>query len=507
VVIRVRTTTPEHLDVIVIGAGLSGVGAGCRLRRNHPQRSFAVLESRDAIGGTWDLFRYPGIRSDSDMHTLGYDFAPWTDPQAIADGPKILEYVRRTADAHGVTQRIRFGHRVTGVSWSEADSRWTVRVQRPDGESLELTCSFIEACTGYYDYDAGYSPEFPGAERFEGTIVHPQHWPEDLDYAGKRVVIIGSGATAITLVPAMARTAAHVTMLQRSPTYVASLPREDPLGPVLRRWLPAKPAYHVIRAKNVLFQMASFQLSRRAPRLMKKLLRQGAERQLPPGFEVDRHFAPSYDPWDQRLCVAPDGDLFAALRAGSASIVTDRIETFTETGIRTASGEELEADIIVTATGLTVRAFGGIQADLDGVPVDVSTRLAYRAMMLSGIPNFAFVIGYTNASWTLKADLVSAYVCRLLSYMDEHGYAVVRPPADPRGIDPEPLLDLSSGYVQRALADLPSQGSAKPWRVHQNYVLDRVEFTRRPVEDGVLEFSRGASGSTAPPAEPAAAVA
>jgi monooxygenase len=501
-----RTTVPEHLDVIVVGAGLSGIGAGCRLRRSHPQRTFAVLESRATSGGTWDLFRYPGIRSDSDMHTLGYDFAPWTDPQSIADGPKILDYVRRTADRYGVTERIRFGHRVTGASWSQADSRWTVHVQRPDGETLDLTCSFIQACTGYYDYEAGYTPEFPGAERFTGTIVHPQHWPEDLDYAGKQVVVIGSGATAITLLPSMAPTAGHVTMLQRSPSYVVSQPREDPLGPYVHRWLPAKAAYHVIRAKNVLLQMLSYQLSRRAPRLMKQLLRKGALSQLPAGFDVDRHFAPAYDPWDQRLCVAPDGDLFRAVRAGTASIVTDQIETFTEHGIRLRGGDELAADVIISATGLKVQAFGGIDVDLDGEPVDVSELLAYKAMMLSGIPNLAFVIGYTNASWTLKADLVSEYVCRLLSYMDDHGYRVARPPADP-AVRREPLIDLSSGYIRRALTQLPSQGDVAPWRMHQNYVLDRIEFTRRAIDDGVLEFSRGAVPTAAGPAAPQPAAA
>ena len=499
-----RTTDPEHFDVIVIGAGLSGVGAACRLVRSHPERSFAVLEGREAIGGTWDLFRYPGIRSDSDMHTLGYDFAPWTDPQSIADGPKILDYVRRTADRYGVTERVRFGHRVTGVSWSEADSRWTVHVRRADGEDIDLTCAFIEACTGYYDYEGGYTPEFPGAADFAGTIVHPQHWPEHLDWTGKRVVIIGSGATAITLVPSMSQAAEHVTMLQRSPSYVVSQPREDPLAPYLHRWLPAKAAYHVVRAKNVLLQTLSYQISRRAPGLMKKLLRKGAISQLPAGFAVDQHFAPTYDPWDQRLCVAPNGDLFAALRSGKASIVTDQIDTFTEHGIRLRGGEELEADIIITATGLKVQAFGAIAADLDGEPVDVSKLLAYKAMMLSGVPNFAFVIGYTNASWTLKADLVSEYVSRLLTYMDQHGYKVVRPPADPK-VDRVPLMDLSSGYIQRSLGELPGQGTAAPWRMHQNYILDRIEFTRSKVDDGVIEFSAGGTAPVEPPAQPAPA--
>jgi monooxygenase len=501
-----HTTPPAHVDVLVIGAGISGIGMGCHLRREQPGKSFAILESRESIGGTWDLFRYPGIRSDSDMHTLGYDFAPWTDAQSIADGPKILDYVRRTAQQYRVTERVRFGQRVTGASWSQADSRWTLHIRHSDGSSSELTCDFIEACTGYYDYDNGYTPEFPGIERFAGQVIHPQHWPEDLDYAGKRVVVIGSGATAITLLPAMTDRAAHVTMLQRSPTYVVSLPREDPLAPLARRWLPEKAAYHAIRAKNVLLQTLSYQFSRRAPKLMKKVLRKGVIAQTPAGFDVDRHFAPVYDPWDQRLCVSPDGDLFKALRDGTASVVTDQIETFTEHGIKLAGGQELEADIVITATGLKVQVFGAIAVDLDGEPVDPSTRVAYRAMMLSGVPNLAFVIGYTNASWTLKADLVSEYVSRLLTYMDAHGYRVVRPPADPSGVGREPLMDLSSGYIRRALNQLPSQGSIAPWRVRQNYLLDHREFTRRPVDDGVLEFSRGdrVETATAPPAVPVA---
>jgi monooxygenase len=501
---RARTTTEaDHLDVLIVGAGLSGIGAACRLVRSHPERTFAVLESRDAIGGTWDLFRYPGIRSDSDMHTLGYDFAPWTDEQAIADGPKILDYIRRTAERYHVTDHVRYGRRVIGASWSEADSRWTVRLRHSDGESSQLTCDFIEACTGYYDYDEGYTPEFPGLERFAGQVIHPQQWPEDLDYAGKKVLIIGSGATAITLLPAMTDQAAHVTMLQRSPTYVVSLPREDPLGPFVHRWLSEKAAYHVIRAKNVLLQTLSYQFSRRAPALMKKVLRKGVVDQTPAGFDVDRHFAPAYDPWDQRLCVSPNGDLFQALRDGTASVVTDQIETFTERGVTLRSGQQLEADIVITATGLKIKVFGGIEVDVDGTPVDPSTRLAYRAMMLSGVPNLAFVIGYTNASWTLKADLVSEYVSRLLTYMDAHGYRAVRPPADPRGVGREPLMDLSSGYIQRAMGQLPSQGSVAPWRVRQNYVLDYREFTRRPVNDGVLEFSRGGVAPAQAPALPA----
>jgi monooxygenase len=500
-----RTTAAEHFDVLIAGAGLSGIGAACHLRRQQPDKSFVILESRAAIGGTWDLFRYPGVRSDSDMHTLGYSFAPWKDGRAIADGPSILNYVLQTADRHAVTERVRLGHRVLSADWSQRDGRWTVQAQREDGERVSFTCSVLLSCCGYYDYADGFAPAFPGAEDFAGTIIHPQHWPEDLDYAGKRVVVIGSGATAITLVPAMAAKAAHVTMLQRSPTYVISLPARDPLAIIARRWLPERLAYRLIRAKNVTIQALSYHLCRRFPRRAAALIRRGVASQLPDGFDVDTHFRPAYDPWDQRLCVSPDGDLFAALRAGSASIVTDRIDRITEQGIVTESGVELEADIIVTATGLRLQPIGGISLALDGEPVSLGSRLAYKGMMLSGIPNFVFVVGYTNASWTLKADLTSDYLCRLLSHLDEHGYVSFRPPAEPQGVQRMPLIDLMSGYVLRALEDFPGQGSERPWRLYQNYALDRYEFTRRPVEDGVLRFS-GAEPGAGSPAQPQAAV-
>jgi cation diffusion facilitator CzcD-associated flavoprotein CzcO len=498
-----RTTlagSPEHLDVLIVGAGLSGIGAGCHLRRRLPGKSFAILESREATGGTWDLFRYPGVRSDSDMHTLGYSFSPWKDGRAIADGPSILRYVRDTADRHGVTERVRLGHQVVSADWSEADSRWTVEVQRSTGELETLTCSFLLTCAGYYDYADGFAPEFAGQDEFTGRIIHPQHWPEELDYAGKKVVVIGSGATAITLVPAMAEQAGHVTMLQRSPTYVISLPGRDPLAVLARRLLPEKLAYGLIRAKNVMLQSLSYNLCRRFPRQARALIRKGALSQLPPGFDVDTHFKPAYDPWDQRLCVSPDGDLFAALRSGRASIATDRIARFTPAGIVLESGAELQADIVITATGLRLQALGGVSVSLDGEPVSLASTLAYKGMMLSGIPNFAFVVGYTNASWTLKADLTSDFFCRLLRYMDEHGYAETRPPADPAGVTREPLIDLMSGYVLRALEDFPGQGSQRPWRLHQNYPLDRYEFTHKPVQDGVLTFARGAADAESRPA-------
>ncbi|HET9125740.1 MAG TPA: NAD(P)/FAD-dependent oxidoreductase [Solirubrobacteraceae bacterium] len=502
-----RTTSDEQtLDVLVIGAGLSGIGAGCHLRRALPHKTFAILEARDAIGGTWDLFRYPGIRSDSDMHTLGYAFSPWRDQRAIADGPSILRYVRETADRHGITERVRFGHRVLAADWSEQEACWTVDAERAGGERVTFRCSFLLTCCGYYDYENGHAPRFPGQEDFAGRIVHPQHWPEDLDYAGRRVVVIGSGATAITLVPAMAGEAGHVTMLQRSPTYLISLPGTDPIAARLRRWLPEQTSYTAIRAKNVATQAVWYWFCRRFPRQARALIRRGAVAQLPPGFDVDRHLSPDYDPWTQRMCVSPDGDLFKAVRDGRASIVTDRIARLTPGGIALESGEELPADIIVTATGLRLKAMGGMRLSLDGAPVDIGQTIAYRGSMLSGIPNFAFAIGYTNASWTLKADLTSEYVCRVIAHMDAHGYTSCRPPADPPGIEREPVIDLKSGYVLRALDELPDQGSVRPWKLRQNYPLDRYEFTRKPVDDGVLVFSRGARARTPGPAGAAATV-
>jgi monooxygenase len=484
------TEPGERLDVVIVGAGLSGIGAGCHLRRRLPQVTFAILESRGAIGGTWDLFRYPGVRSDSDMHTLGYSFSPWTDGRAIADGPSILRYVRDTADRHGVTERVRLGHRVIAADWSSTQQRWNVEVQPDGGERFTVNCRFLLTCSGYYDYSGGFTPAFPGAEDFTGQIVHPQDWPEDLDCSGKRVVVIGSGATAITLVPALADRAGHVTMLQRSPTYVVSLPAHDKLAMLARRWLPESTAYGLVRAKNVLIQTASYNFCRRFPRQARAVIRKEAVDQLPAGFDVDTHFRPSYDPWDQRLCVSPDGDLFTALSSGRASITTGRIDRFTASGIALESGAELQADVIIAATGLRLQPLGGMSVRLDGVPVEIGSTIAYKGSMLSGIPNFAFVVGYTNASWTLKADLTSDYVCRLLSFMEKRGYSECRPPADPVGVQREPLIDLMSGYVLRALEQFPAQGSVRPWRLRQSYFMDRYEFTRRPLEDGVLQFSR-----------------
>ncbi|MDT0306188.1 NAD(P)/FAD-dependent oxidoreductase [Streptomyces sp. DSM 44917] len=485
----------EHVDVLIIGAGLSGIGAACHLRRSFPRKSVAILESREAMGGTWDLFRYPGIRSDSDMFTLGYRFRPWTDSRAIADGPSILNYIRETAAEYGVDRAVRYRHRVNDAAWSGEDSRWTVTAERGDtGETVRLTCDFLFVCSGYYRYDEGYSPAFPGSERFTGPIVHPQHWPEDLDYAGKRVVVIGSGATAITLVPSMAGVAGHVTMLQRSPTYVLAMPQRDPVAQGLGRVLPGTAAtYAVTRWKNVVSHTAFYKISRSRPKLVKSLLRKQARRLLPEGYDVDTHFGPRYDPWDQRVCVAPGGDLFRALRRGQVSVVTDTIETFTENGILLTSGEELPADVIVTATGLNLLAFGGIRLTVDGREVSLPETMAYKGMMLSDVPNFAFTVGYTNASWTLKADLVSEYVCRLLAHMDRHGYRQCVPERD-ASVREEPFLDFAAGYVLRAVQAFPKQGSRAPWRLRMNYLRDVVTLRHGPV-DNAMSFRRGVHAS------------
>jgi cation diffusion facilitator CzcD-associated flavoprotein CzcO len=493
----------EHVDVLIVGAGLSGVGAAVHLRRDCPDKTFTILEARSAIGGTWDLFRYPGIRSDSDMFTLGYTFKPWTDAKAIADGHSIREYVRETAREYGIEDKIRFRHRVRGAEWSTQTARWTVHAQREDtGEPVTLTCSFLYACAGYYRYDQGYTPEFAGVEGYRGQIIHPQHWPEDLDYAGKRIVVIGSGATAVTLVPALAEQAAHVTMLQRSPTYIISLPSKDGVADALRAKLPAMLAYSIVRWKNVLMTLGVFQLSRRAPGLVKRLLRKGVEAQLPPGYDVDMHFKPRYNPWDERLCLVPDGDFFKAIRAGRSSVVTDRIDRFTDKGVRLASGAELEADIIVTATGLNLQAVGGIALTVDGTEVNLADTVAYKGFMLSGVPNFALTLGYTNASWTLKADLIGQYLCRLFKLMDARGEQIVVPEPPPAGAPLSPFLDLKSGYVRRSAHLLPKQGPAKPWRAYQNYLRDRLLLRRGPVDDH-LRFVR-VSPTPLPAADPIA---
>ena len=483
-------TSTEHVDVLIVGAGLSGVGAACHLEDERPGTTYAILEAREAMGGTWDLFRYPGIRSDSDMFTLGYSFRPWTDPQAIADGPSIRRYIEETAREYGADRKIRYRHKVLSAEWSSEDARWTVSAERTDtGERLTLTCGWLSVCSGYYRYDEGFSPRFEGAETFRGQVVHPQHWPEDLDVSGKRVVVIGSGATAVTLVPSLASQAEHVTMLQRTPTYVVSLPGRDELAESLRRWLPQGLVYPLIRWKSVLLSMFSYQLSRRRPAVMKKLLRKAQEQQLPAGFDIDTHFTPPYDPWDQRLCVVPDGDLFRTIRDGKASIVTDRIERFDETGIVLESGQHLDADVIVTATGLNLLPIGGMTLAVDGAPVRLSETVSYKGMMVSGVPNFTMTIGYTNASWTLKADLVARYLTRLLEHLERTGTDIATPlaPADP---EREPFLGLSSGYVTRSLDQLPKQGGRAPWKLHQNYIRDLVLIRRGPVQDEGIRFTR-----------------
>lgn len=489
--------TAEQVDVLIVGAGLSGIAAGYYLQTHCPRKRYAILEARDAIGGTWDLFRYPGVRSDSDMYTLGYSFRPWPERKAIADGPSIRTYVRETAAEFGIDQKIRFQHRVRHLAWSTEEARWTVDVERgPDQEHVQFTCSFLFMCTGYYDYDHGYTPHWPGIERFQGRIVHPQQWPEDWAEAGKRIVVIGSGATAVTLVPALAARAAHVAMVQRSPTYIVSRPSEDALGTWLHQRFPARLAGQLTRWKNIALGMYFYGLARRRPEQVRQTILQLTREQLGPAYFVERDFTPRYNPWDQRLCLVPDGDLFHAIKAGKASIVTDTIDTFTETGIRLASGQELEADIIITATGLTMRLMAGVGLDVDGAPVDLGRTLTYKGIMYSDIPNLAQVIGYTNASWTLKCELTVGYVCRLLNYMDAHGYTVCLPkrPEGMRG--DESAVALTSGYVERARASLPRQGARRPWRTYNNYLRDLMIMRFGPLNDGTMRFAR--AGRRAP---------
>jgi len=495
----VPTETPEHLDVLVIGAGLSGIGAGHHLQTECPWASYAIFEARGAIGGTWDLFRYPGIRSDSDMYTLGYSFRPWTGEKAIADGASILEYIRETARVEGIDRRIRFHHRVVRADWSTEEARWHVTAERADPdrpdvapEVVELTAGFLFSCSGYYRYDRGYQPEFPGMDRFGGQLIHPQHWPEDLDHRHKRVVVIGSGATAVTLVPSMAADAGHVTMLQRSPSYVVSLPAKNPVARFLQRWLPTRASAPIIKWTNALLSQGFYQLSQRRPVLVKKILRTRLEQLLPAGYDIDTHFTPSYDPWDQRVCLVPDGDLFRAIRDGRVDVVTDHIDTFTETGIRLQSGQELEADIIVSATGLELLFIGGIDLRVDGEAVDLPSTLTYKGMMLEGVPNLALAIGYTNASWTLKCDLTCGYVTRLLNHMRATGTRQCAAVNADASVTPQPLLGLSSGYVQRSADRFPKQGSRQPWQVHQSYLKDYRALKRSEVDDGVMVFSNPA---------------
>ena len=478
----------EHFDVLVIGAGLSGIGAGVHLGKHCPGRTYAILEGRERMGGTWDLFRYPGIRSDSDMYTLGYSFKPWEEPKAIADGPSILKYVKDTARDFGVERKVRYGHQVRRASWSTQDACWTVAAEH-GGTSARFTCNFLFVCGGYYKYSEGYTPEFPGMSDFKGRIVHPQNWTDDIDYAGKRVVVIGSGATAVTLVPEMAKTAAHVTMLQRSPTYVVARPAEDASANWLRRHLPAMVAYTISRWKRVLLQMYFFNLCRRDPARAKKLILGAVRHHLGPGYDVDPHFTPRYNPWEQRLCLVPDADLFVAIRQKKVSVVTDHVEGFTAKGVKLESGAELEADLIVTATGLNLEVLGGIALTVDGKDVDPAKTFNYKGLMYSGVPNLASSFGYTNASWTLKCDLTCEYVCRLLNYMDKRGYAQCVPRLADPDMAAEPWIDFSSGYVKRTLHKFPRQGSKAPWRMPQNYARDIITLRYGRIDDGVLAFS------------------
>jgi monooxygenase len=478
------------LDVVIVGAGISGVSAAWHLQDRCPTKSYAILERRDDLGGTWDLFKYPGIRSDSDMFTLGFRFKPWLSAKSIADGASIKSYIRETAVENGIDRHIRYGHRVLTADWSDADNRWTVTVEN-DGQRREITCTFLFACTGYYNYDEGFSPAFAGSEDFTGSIVHPQHWPEDLDYAGKRIVVIGSGATAITLIPALVNSGAgHVTMLQRSPTYIGSLPGTDPFAAQANRLLPDRLAHIANRWKAIAFSTFQYQLARKAPAYMRKTLMTMAKRRLPAGYDVEKHFGPSYNVWDQRLCLAPDGDFFRTIRHGKADVVTDTIDRFTKSGIKLTSGEELQADIVVTATGLNMQLLGGVQPTRNGAPMELTSMMTYKGLMFSGVPNFAITFGYTNASWTLKADLVSEFVCRLLNYMDSKGFDFVEPQHPDDTVDELPFMDFSPGYFQRSMDLLPKSGSRAPWRLKQNYLFDMRTIRRGKVNDEGLLFAK-----------------
>lgn len=495
----------EEVDVLIIGAGLSGVGMGAQLTTDCPDTTFTIVEARAQIGGTWDLFRYPGVRSDSDMFTFGFRFKPWLGEKTLADGASIREYINETADEFNVREKIRFNTRALSAAWSDADDRWLVTLENVEtGEQSEVSARIVHSAAGYYKYAAGYTPEFPGIESFGGQVIHPQAWPEDFDYSGKEVVVIGSGATAVTIVPAMSDRAAHVTMLQRTPTYILTMPSIDKIAGFLRRHLPTKLAYRVVRWKNIGQFMGTYYLSRLAPNQINKLLRWMAAKQLPEGFDVDKHFNPPYDPWDQRLCVVPDGDFFKAIKHGDVSVVTDHIKSFNEHGIELESGEQIEADVIVTATGLDlIDTFGSIDVTLNGEPLELDKTYAYKGVALSGVPNFMYTIGYTNASWTLKADLVSDYLCRIVNHMKEGGYTRFEPVPPPAFKSELPFIDLSSGYVTRKIAALPKQGDSVPWRVYQSYPRDFRLFNHGELEDGAMRFSRGGSpaarGATAEP--------
>lgn len=480
----------EHLDVVIVGAGISGISTAWHLQERCPTKSYAILERRENIGGTWDLFKYPGIRSDSDMFTLGFRFKPWTSAHSIADGKSIWNYINEAADENGIKKHIRVNHRVVNADWSDADNKWTLTVDN-NGEEKQITCSFLSVCSGYYNYDQGYSPEFPGAADFKGKIIHPQHWPESLDYAGKKIVVIGSGATAVTLIPSLVKGGAgHVTMLQRSPTYIGSLPLVDPIAEKTNKYLPKNLAHFVNRWKAIGFSTAQYQLARRFPQYMRKTLLTMAKHRLPEGYDVEKHFGPRYNPWDERLCLAPNGDLFKTIKAGKADVVTDTIETFTETGIKLTSGEELQADIIITATGLNMQLFGGASVTRNGDDIDLTKSMTYKGLMLSGVPNMAITFGYTNASWTLKADLVSEFICRVLNFMDANGFDKVEAEHPGEAVDELPFMDFTPGYFRRAMDSLPKSGSEAPWRLKQNYFFDLRTIRHGKVDEESLHFTK-----------------
>ncbi len=482
---------PDY-DVIIVGAGISGIGTAYWLQEKCPEKRYAILEARERIGGTWDLFRYPGIRSDSDMFTFGYRFKPWENPQSLSDGAHIREYLRETAEENGIDQKIKHGHKVLSADWSRDDQAWLLEVAH-DGKTLSVKSRFLYMCAGYYNYEEGYRPSFKGEETFAGPIIHPQFWPRDLDYSGKRIAVIGSGATAVTLVPTLAEKASHVTMIQRSPTYIMKLPNRSGLYLGLRKWLPGRVAYRLTRWRNLALAMGLFGYARAFPQRMKRLLMKGAASELPEGYPVETHFNPSYNPWDQRLCVIPDGDLFQAIKKGQADVVTGDISHFEKEGVAMADGSHLKADILVIATGLKMQLLGGARVTVGGKTVNTHEVLVYKGMMMSGVPNFALAFGYTNNSWTLKTDLTANLVCRILNYMDRKGYKVVVPevPADIHG---EEFLPLDAGYMKRAQHILPQNGSRRPWRVYQNYFLDMLLTRFGRVRDRHLRFAAAAKG-------------
>jgi len=484
----------EHFDVVIVGAGLSGIGAARHLKSQCPGKTFAILEGRDTLGGTWDLFRYPGIRSDSDMYTLGYNFKPWTEPQVIADGSRIRNYIQETSRENGIDSHIRYDSKVVSADWNSETAAWTLTVQKKSGETQQVSCNWLMMCSGYYNYEEGFTPDFPGRNDFKGQVIHPQFWPEKLDYSGKRVVVIGSGATAITLIPSMTDKAQHVTMLQRTPSYVVSVPQFDPMVRVLLKFLPEMTVYKMSRARNNFITQLIFKLSRKYPNAVRKFLLKQVRMQVGPNFDM-KHFTPPYNPWDQRLCAVPNGDMFKVLKKGKASVVTDHIDRFVENGIKLKSGQTLEADIIVTATGLNLRLFGGMTMTVDGKAIQMNEHISYKGLMFSDIPNFSNTLGYTNASWTLKADLIAEYVCRLLKHMDKTGTRIAVPERNDPNVKPAPLLDMTSGYVARAEAYMPKGADRAPWKLYQNYALDMDQLHNGKLEDGVMTFRKASAAA------------